>query len=251
MGIFGNLFKSAGTGAAVGSPGGIPGMLIGGGIGLLSGLAETAFGNKLAQDNQAKQNEYNSPVSQMQRYQAAGLNPNLIYGQGNPGNQGSPVVQSSPRVSDAILKGIALDSARKQNALLDEQGNLLRAQQHEVYSKSQNEAMMSLVNQIRWMKGQEESKYFSPNAKYQSEMLNQQLQTYLKNLTFKDAQLLNLDMDNRIKRQVLGEKMYYNKLRTDYGYDKGDSFLSNPGGILHRSGMSIWRAGKELWDKIR
>lgn len=32
------------------------------------------------------QNEYNSPSSQMARYQAAGLNPLLIYGQGNPGN---------------------------------------------------------------------------------------------------------------------------------------------------------------------
>lgn len=32
------------------------------------------------------QNEYNSPKSQMQRYQDAGLNPNLIYGQGTPGN---------------------------------------------------------------------------------------------------------------------------------------------------------------------
>lgn len=29
------------------------------------------------------QNEYNSPISQMERYQAAGLNPNLIYSSGN------------------------------------------------------------------------------------------------------------------------------------------------------------------------
>lgn len=36
------------------------------------------------------QNSYNSPVSQMARFQDAGLNPNLIYGQGNPGNQSSP-----------------------------------------------------------------------------------------------------------------------------------------------------------------
>ena len=37
------------------------------------------------------QNDYNTPSSQMARYQAAGLNPLLIYGQGNPGNaSGSP-----------------------------------------------------------------------------------------------------------------------------------------------------------------
>lgn len=35
------------------------------------------------------QNAYNSPEAQMQRFKDAGLNPNLIYGQGNPGNAGA------------------------------------------------------------------------------------------------------------------------------------------------------------------
>lgn len=39
---------------------------------------------------QREQNEYNSPKNQMSRFQEAGLNPNLIYGQGNPGNQSAP-----------------------------------------------------------------------------------------------------------------------------------------------------------------
>lgn len=34
-----------------------------------------------------KANAYNSPKSQMERFSEAGLNPNLIYGQGTPGNQ--------------------------------------------------------------------------------------------------------------------------------------------------------------------
>jgi len=37
------------------------------------------------------QNEYNSPANQMARFGAAGLNPHLIYGQGNPGNQSTPL----------------------------------------------------------------------------------------------------------------------------------------------------------------
>ena len=48
-------------------------------------LAEHAYGlEKMAID---KQNQYNSPAAQMARFKAAGLNPNLIYGQGTPGNQ--------------------------------------------------------------------------------------------------------------------------------------------------------------------
>ena len=33
-----------------------------------------------------RMNEYNTPMQQMQRFKDAGLNPNLIYGQGTPGN---------------------------------------------------------------------------------------------------------------------------------------------------------------------
>lgn len=34
--------------------------------------------------------DYDSPAAQMQRYKDAGLNPNLVYGQGTPGNMGDP-----------------------------------------------------------------------------------------------------------------------------------------------------------------
>lgn len=39
--------------------------------------------------------QYNSPESQMQRFKAAGLNPNLVYGQGTPGN-----LEGAPRYPD-------------------------------------------------------------------------------------------------------------------------------------------------------
>lgn len=43
-----------------------------------------------------RQNEYNSPAAQMQRFASAGLNPNLIYQQGNPGNASSAPQFSAP-----------------------------------------------------------------------------------------------------------------------------------------------------------
>lgn len=54
------------------------------------------------------QNMYNSPVEQMARYKAAGLNPNLIYGQGNSGNMSSaPQMQapSTPRYQTVDIAG--------------------------------------------------------------------------------------------------------------------------------------------------
>lgn len=50
--------------------------------------AELAYQRSVEMWN--KQNEYNSPAAQMERFKSAGLNPHLIYGQGSPGNAGTP-----------------------------------------------------------------------------------------------------------------------------------------------------------------
>lgn len=47
-------------------------------------MSDREYANNLAMWNKA--NAYNTPQAQMQRFKDAGLNPNLIYGQGNPGN---------------------------------------------------------------------------------------------------------------------------------------------------------------------
>lgn len=51
------------------------------------------------------QNQYNSPASQMARFKEAGLNPNLIYGQGQPG-LASPV----PQANGPQAKGQAINT---------------------------------------------------------------------------------------------------------------------------------------------
>lgn len=64
--------------------------------------AIASYQNDLALQNWNRENAYNSPEAQMQRYLAAGLNPNLVYGagasSGNAGNIGTPSVggQISP-----------------------------------------------------------------------------------------------------------------------------------------------------------
>jgi ribosomal protein S20 len=61
-------------------------------------MADRAFGHdmemtKYAYDKDLEmwnlQNEYNSPLNQRKRYEEAGLNPNLMYGQGTTGNASS------------------------------------------------------------------------------------------------------------------------------------------------------------------
>ena len=57
------------------------------------------FAQKMIQ----QQNEYNSPVAQMHRYAQAGLNPNLVYTQGNPGNQTSIPTYQRADVKPALF----------------------------------------------------------------------------------------------------------------------------------------------------
>jgi len=95
------------------------------------------------------QNEYNSPEAQMARFKSAGLNPNLIYGQGNSGNAGSiptPEVKAvdfkDPRVGDATpdplsillahadlkIKAAQADNLKVQNDVIREDAMLRRFQ---------------------------------------------------------------------------------------------------------------------------
>lgn len=63
--------------------------------------------NDYAVSNWNMQNEYNLPKNQMARFAAAGLNPNLIYGQSNTsGSLGSPSIKA-PEMEGPHLSGIA------------------------------------------------------------------------------------------------------------------------------------------------
>lgn len=59
-------------------------------------LAEYQYGKDL--EMWEKQNEYNSPQSQMNRYKQAGINPNMIVSQGNSGNASTLPRYQSPTV---------------------------------------------------------------------------------------------------------------------------------------------------------
>lgn len=62
-------------------------------------LAKYSFGENLAQWE--RQNLYNTPSAQMARFKEAGLNPNLIYGQGTAGNAASSPQYQTTRAEKA------------------------------------------------------------------------------------------------------------------------------------------------------
>lgn len=125
----------------------IAGLLAGAGAGLVGGFfnalsAESAndANLQLMHDQQYwqermwdKNNEYNTPKNQIQRLKEAGLNPNLMYGQGTVGNSSSPASGvSTPRMLP-VNYGQGLVGATDQ-ILKMKQAELLEAQTNKVES---------------------------------------------------------------------------------------------------------------------
>lgn len=140
---------------------------------LLGGLGSSAMNNKAVQDtNKANmeiakyqsqwqqqenekayqrslemwnlQNEYNSPTQQMARIRAAGLNPNLVYGNGVAGNSAGSTPQYEPArfnaptmqayrgwnlgISDAVSQFLAYRTVKAQVDNMEAQNSLIRQQ---------------------------------------------------------------------------------------------------------------------------
>ncbi len=90
-----------------------------------------------------KQNQYNSPSQQMQRYKEAGLNPNLVYGQ----MTNSPVIRSTEaKAPDFVAPRI--DTNGINNAL----GSYYDIKQKEVNIKQQEQAIELLRQQTEGKK---------------------------------------------------------------------------------------------------
>lgn len=110
MGFFSNLFSGV-SGQAIG--GSVIGSAVNSGLGLIS----SSIQNSMQQKNARYWADYNSPKQQMERLREAGLNPNLVYGNGATasydGNQGV----SAPSMgfsSDSLSHYTALANANLQ-----------------------------------------------------------------------------------------------------------------------------------------
>lgn len=135
MGFFKDLGStlSSALGGVVSS---LPGGLVSSGISLLGNTILQNHANNQAQDNAKFWADYNTPVNQMKRLREAGLNPNLVYGNGADsqyaGAPSAPSVGSisSPRIMDAMNFDLAkqeVENKKKQGENLDANTNVANA----------------------------------------------------------------------------------------------------------------------------
>lgn len=129
MSAFGMLAAGAGLDLASG--------LINSGVQYATSKKLMDYQNQLNMQNWKMANEYNSPQAQMERYKAAGLNPNLVYGSlgqtaaGNlssPSSSGvNPRTQLGGSASSFMIAAAQAKNMQLQNTNIEEQNNQIRA----------------------------------------------------------------------------------------------------------------------------
>lgn len=232
-------------------------------------LSEYAYDREMQQwerENKANldfwnmQNSYNSPQAQMQRYQSAGLNPNLIYGQSNTADQvtaaSSPNYQSSPMQAEQMQGGSgvgdnfsigdpvmeyykvlqmqqSLENAEKQGKVLDSQANLNN--------------MNALFGETRTKFLKSSEPYWSSNAQFDNvakKIQNDINAANLSALIFKNENLLplqkvELELLNDLRAQNYSFNKDMNPLRTKEMQQR----ISN---MVSEMGLLDWRTENEF-----
>lgn len=170
----------------------------------------------LANQLMDKQNEYNKPINQMARLREAGLNPNLVYGDGGAtiasasgGNPSAPDITPASGTFGLIGKMQALQSMKQSEANIDE-----------------TKARTASIDENIALKKQE--------LDLRTKELNAQVQLIGKRLGLTDAQIDKVNAETRIKDS-----------------QRGVTFSSDPIGYIADIGMQIGGAYNKFYDYVR
>lgn len=235
------------------------GMIVSGIISALGSLAGNTVGGifqnhanaKLARENREfaldmwnRENEYNLPTNQVQRYRDAGLNPALMAGQISPGNTSAPksfdnvgkdysyIRRSSEMFNQAVnMVGALMDlktkDAQRQNieantaqtlignkTFGDLKSTELAIQQEKLKQFIENNAWLPKFNFQQFEKGRLGNYILQYNADYTPTFLANRSSKETKDLAIQDQILRNQKLDyslNAIRRSLMANELEFNR----------------------------------------
>lgn len=162
-------------------------------------MAEYQYSKDLEMWN--RQNDYNSPAAQMERFKSAGLNPNLIYGQGSSGNAQQMPKYSAPTLEYnykpvvdlpstlAMFQDFQLRQAQVDNAKMSNEIKAMEVEAAKGYTTSEYDLDNKTVNVIRHsslpMVKRKTAEYQMEMRRYEAEnkerLLNAQINNMIQN----------------------------------------------------------------------
>lgn len=203
------------------------------------------------------QNQYNSPESMMNRFKAAGLNPNLIYGAAGAGNTAGSRPEYQPQISNTRMNQPRMDFTglvghmqdfRLRNAQIDNVEAQTQATKVETVNKSIMQAVKSLgMEATKQRMGYEKFKWDrdSQMKDYQMQVLHQNVERSGYDAKSALQKLLNLQQDEVLKllqqdqakknlgttdlqNEKLRSEILLNKYRSQFesmGVNSSDNFM--------------------------
>lgn len=216
IGAIGNFAKSGvGSFGADLLTGGIS-SLAQGAIGSFFNRGNADYSNNLAQQNARFWAQYNSPINQMQRLKEAGLNPNLIYGNGTAvatadGNSGAPNVQGvnfdfRTPAQMALLKAQKATQV-KQNDLLDSQILKTDADRALVQAQTTGQELQNIITSNA--DPVELGKYLNTSTKQHVELVRTEIEKNLSATQKTNVEYAVLDAERQLKLFDLDLKRVY------------------------------------------
>jgi len=181
------------------------------------------------------QNLYNSPSEQMSRLDAAGLNPNLVYGTGTVGNTSGPPPKFNtpeapyfaPKMDVPDVLGRAMDFQMRQ-AQVDN----LQAQTQNTKVRTENESLRSVLLSLSGRTGEAKLQQMQTLFPYEADIMHGRSQEAYPRLmeqfqkTAQAGQKTSVGQPLEFERQRLDNvyKSYENKLR-EIGVNSSDNLL--------------------------
>lgn len=187
-------------------------------------LAEYSYSQQLEQWH--RQNQYNLPVNQMQRYADAGLNPNLIYGQGSNGNATSSPTYPTPTMRAATVAPVN-SFANSVRGMFGELGqmvstyNNLRIQESEINKNNEQSNLFKTQAKLLVAKEIGESIRNSYNQDYLPMLFSHQKQLfpYLRTTEYWRGAHLGQMYQNAITQGSIMEEDLIDKQRRNAEWD--------------------------------
>ena len=194
-------------------------------------------------------NTYNSPASQMERLKAAGLNPNLVYGNGSATNTASNITPTASKPIPSTMLGSAInsyvDTQQKNlqndliasqifnNGLMSEQirqnTNKTVANTNESLFKSRNLELDNQMNQFEFGK-QKELRQVSIDGQIQLAK-----KTMLQN---KESEINMLTLDKRNQQMLLESYSRLKMMQSQYNNQQLDNAIKTEIKNLRKKGLN-------------
>lgn len=207
-----------------------------------------ALQNQYAVQNWARENRYNTPEEQRKRLEAAGLNPDLMYGSGGVGNMSgsidapgapaAPMAQTfdySKSVNDAVQAAVGIAQAKKAGS-----ETIAQNIENDFLKKTLDERVESVSLQNKWTKEQtNKTKEEVDNLQQQYNLLVGQINALSTDRQIRDKELLH--WDERFQKELRAMDDAHNLSHEEYRRlrDTYDDFIRT---IRSGADKSEWEA---------